>query len=150
MPKISCSSCPSRAVLREPQTVEHVVELPTILYFLKQTVDIPVPRGVVGGPQGFFPGQSSSSSTEQIVHTLVRGRGVSGTYQFPVVSGPDPHPSALPADLLGEPIQGFFSNLSPNYKKVRRSVRTRGCNWVRTSLPRPVVMTTTSTLSACG
>ena len=58
--------------------MEHVVEVPTILYFLKQTVDIPVPRGVVGGPQGFFPLQSSSSSTEQIVHTPVRGRGVSG------------------------------------------------------------------------
>ena len=70
-----------------------------------------------------FPGQSSSSSTEQIVHTPVRGRGVSGgsskrtaeqIADIPVPGGerhdfpPDPHPSALPADVLGEPIQGFF------------------------------------------
>ena len=30
--------------LREPQTAEQLVEVPTILYFLKQKVDIPVPR----------------------------------------------------------------------------------------------------------
>ena len=91
------------------------MEVPTILISSKQTVDIPVSRGVVGGPQGFVPGQSSSSSTEQIVHTLVRGRGVSGgslkrtaeqIADIPVPGGerhdfpPDPHPSALPADLL--------------------------------------------------
>ena len=49
-PKILCSSCPSRAVLREPRMVEQLGKVPTILYFLKQTVDIPVPRRCgVGG-----------------------------------------------------------------------------------------------------
>ena len=44
--------------------------MPTILYFLKQTVDPPVSRrGGVEGQQGFPPGQSSSSSA---------GRGRSG------------------------------------------------------------------------
>ena len=57
MPKISCSSCPALAVLRE-----HLEKVPTILYFLKQKVDIPVPRrGGVGGLPGLRPGQSSNS-----------------------------------------------------------------------------------------
>ena len=38
VPKISCSSCPSRAVLREPQTAEQLAKVPTILYFLKQPI----------------------------------------------------------------------------------------------------------------
>ena len=80
MPKISCSSCPSRAVLREPQMVEQLEKVPTILYFLKQAVDIPVPRFGVGGSQGFLPGQGSASSVEEIVHTPA-GRGVSGGLQ---------------------------------------------------------------------
>ena len=76
VPKISCSSCPSRAVLREPQMAEHSMNVQTILYFLKQTIDNPVPRrgGVVGFTQGFLLGQGSSSSAEQIVHTPARCR----------------------------------------------------------------------------
>ena len=103
VPKISCSSCPSRAVLREPQRAERLALVPTILHFLKQTVATPVPRSAVGGPQGFLPGQSSFSSAgrgrsgglhgflprqgssqrtgEQIVHTPVHGRGVTGSLQ---------------------------------------------------------------------
>ena len=76
MPKISCSSCPSRAVLREPQMVEQLEKVPTILYFLKQAVDIPVPRFGVGGSQGFLPGQvrrllwKRSFTLQQVVEFL--------------------------------------------------------------------------------
>ena len=60
VPKISCSSCPSQAVLREPQMVE---QLPKVDILVSR-------RGGFGGPQGFLPGQSSSSSVEQIVEFL--------------------------------------------------------------------------------
>ena len=60
------------------------MEVPTILYFLKQKVGILLPRrGVAGGgTQGFLPGQSSSSSSsvEQFVHTPA-GRGECGGLQ---------------------------------------------------------------------
>ena len=45
VPKISLEDIPTRTPAREPQLAEQWVEVPTILYFLKQTVDIPVPRG---------------------------------------------------------------------------------------------------------
>ena len=58
VPKISSSSCPARAVLREPQMVEQLEKVPTILFFfLKQKVDIPVSRrGGDGGLPGLRPG----------------------------------------------------------------------------------------------
>ena len=64
MPKISLEDIPARRLCREPQLVEQLVEVPTILYFPKQripeqNVDIPVPhggRGASGGLQGFLPG----------------------------------------------------------------------------------------------
>ena len=54
---------PHRAALREPQLAEQLVDVPTILHFLKQKVDIPVPgarlrlRGDLPGfslEEGFF------------------------------------------------------------------------------------------------
>ena len=45
VPKIIYEDIPSRTPLREPQLAEQLVEVPTILCFLEQTVDIPVPRG---------------------------------------------------------------------------------------------------------
>ena len=95
-----------------PQLVERLVEVPTILYFLKQKVDIPVPGGgggrssrfspwtefnrcradrwySGGGLQGFRPGQRSSASSSS---------------------------SHSPAGVHGdadEPGEGFFSHFSP-------------------------------------
>ena len=70
VPKTITEDIPSRHSCREPQMAEQLAEVPTILYFLKQTVDTPVPRrGGVEGRQGFLPGQSSCSSA---------GRGRSG------------------------------------------------------------------------
>ena len=103
------STCPrssSRTSRREPQMVEQLVEVPTIVSFssLQRIVDTPVPRRCgVEGQQGFLPGQSSSSSAgrgrsgglqgflpgqgslqrtgEQIIDTPVRGRGVTRSLQ---------------------------------------------------------------------
>ena len=70
VPKIIIEDIPSRHSCREQQMAEQLAEVPTILYFLKQTVDTPVPRrGGVEGRLGFLPGQCSPSSA---------GRGRSG------------------------------------------------------------------------
>ena len=58
MPKIILEDIPPRISVREPQLAEQLLEVPTILYFLKQTVDIPVPRGRARRFQGFLPTQS--------------------------------------------------------------------------------------------
>ena len=39
VPKISFEDIPARRLCREPQLVEQLVEVPTILYFLKQKVE---------------------------------------------------------------------------------------------------------------
>ena len=82
VPKVSSSSCPSRAVLREPQMAEQLVEVPTVLspallQQVEQIVDSPAPRGrgARGGLPSFLPGQDLQHSVEQIVDTPVPGRG---------------------------------------------------------------------------
>ena len=56
VPKIITEDIPSRHSCREPHMAEELAEVPTILYFLKQTVDTPVlRRGGVEGQQGFSP-----------------------------------------------------------------------------------------------
>ena len=59
VPKISCSPCPSRSRVPEPQLAEQLVEVPTVLspmrialLIAEQIVDAPVPRG---RDQGFPP-----------------------------------------------------------------------------------------------
>ena len=77
-PKISCSSCPYRAILREPQMVGQLEKVPRILFFLKQKVDIPDPRrGGVGGLPGLRPGQSSTAAASENVVTPVPRGGAS-------------------------------------------------------------------------
>ena len=77
VPKIFVDDIPPRASLCEPQLTEQLVEVPTILCFLKQKVDIPVPGG--GGRladlQGTLPEQSSTAPqvAEQIVDIPVPG-----------------------------------------------------------------------------
>ena len=58
VPKVSCPARCGRTVLCTPQTAEQMVTVPTILYFLKQTVDT---RGRSGCPQGFLQEQFSLS-----------------------------------------------------------------------------------------
>ena len=44
VPKISQDAIPQRTVLCEPQLAEQLVEVPTVPFFVEQTVDIPVPQ----------------------------------------------------------------------------------------------------------
>ena len=98
VPKISCPSRPLRAVLREPQTAEQLVDVPTVVSFsslqqqtAEQLVVLPVSRRDDGGRlPGFHPGQFSvQCSAEQNIDTSVLGRGVSGGLQ-----GPHPGPAS--------------------------------------------------------
>ena len=75
VPKISLEDIPARRLCREPQLVEQLVEVPTVLHFLKQKVDIPVPGGGRHADlQGFLRGQSSTAtqfSEERISKRIV-------------------------------------------------------------------------------
>ena len=62
-PRSHAPSRCGRTVLCTPQTAEQLVTVPSILYFLKQTVDS---RGRSGGPRGFLPEQSSTPLTFQL------------------------------------------------------------------------------------
>ena len=60
-------------------TIQFVQEVPTILYFLKQTVDTPVPRGRVRLLQGFLPAQNSTAQVfPHIVDIPVRSGDLQG------------------------------------------------------------------------
>ena len=51
MPKISCSPCPSRSLVLEPQSADQLVEVPTVLSPLRiaeQIVDFPSSGGGLG------------------------------------------------------------------------------------------------------
>ena len=82
MPKISCSPCPSRSLIPEPQVAEQLVDVPTVLSPLRiaeQIVGIPVPRGCgKRRVQGSLPGQSATAThssgkriSERIVEQIV-------------------------------------------------------------------------------
>ena len=74
VPKVSCSPCPSRSLVPEPQSADQLAEVPTVLSPLRiaeQIVGIPVRRGRV---QGLLPEHSStatSSSLERISERTV-------------------------------------------------------------------------------
>ena len=123
VPKISSSrQSPKRRVRFAEQTAEQLVEVPTIISYsslrgiVEQNVDIPVPRGRVGGGLlGLHPGQSSTAfggarhfpaaTAEQIVDTPVpRGGRVL-------------HPASSSSVLLGTANQGGVFALFPEGKK---------------------------------
>ena len=75
VPKISLEDIPARRLCREPQLVEQLVEVPTVVSYtsfsqrtVEQTVDNPASRGRgrSGGLQGFFPGQSTTAAAVDI------------------------------------------------------------------------------------
>ena len=80
VPKILSDDVPMRALVRETQLAEQLVEVPTIVSWsllqliTKKNVDIPVPGGGVRGLQGFPPGQSSTSSSFSLERISERNR----------------------------------------------------------------------------
>ena len=123
------------------------MEVPTTVSYsslqrtLEQHVDIPVPGG--GGPSsglhGFLPRQRSTASpsrkriseriVEQIVDPVSRG-SLPGS--LPGQSSSSSHSPAGDEEHTDEPGKGVFA-LFPKLKKVRRSLRTRGRNCLRTA-----------------
>ena len=114
VPTISCSPCPSRSPILEPQSAEQLVEVPTVLSptrialrIAEQIVDTPVPRG--RGP-GFLPEQSStaiSSSGKRISE-----RTVEQIVDIPSSGGGLGHVSSSSAGPADEDFAGFFRTFS--------------------------------------
>ena len=135
VPKIFPEDVPMRAVLRDPQLSEQLVEVPTIVSFsllqliMEQSVDIPVPdRGVrIAGIQGFLPGQSSTALhvsperiSEQIVEQIV-GVSSGGLQDFRPghSSSSSSHVPARVHEDANEPGEGFFRTF-PKIKKKKK------------------------------
>ena len=118
VPKISCSPCPSRYPVPEPQSAEQLVEVPTVLSPLQiaeQIVDTPVPLGRgKRRVQGFLPEQSSTATpsveriSERTVEQIVDTSSGVGLGQG----------SASSAGVADEDFTWGFSHFSP-WKKVR-------------------------------
>ena len=145
VPKISLEDIPVRRLCREPQLVEQLVEVPTVVSYssllqrtVEQHVDIPVPRGRgrLANLQGSSPGQSSTAFVEQIID--IPGGGLQGFRPgSPASSFHSPAESDDDADKAGTGVFALFHRL----KKVRRSPRsalrfwmlmtTLGCGWTR-------------------
>ena len=135
VPKIFLGDDPMRAVLRDPQLAEQLVEVPTTVSYswlqlrMEQTVDIPVPGrgGRSSGLQGFLPGEGSTAllssgeciserTVEQTVDPPGGGLqdfrpGLSSSYSY--------FPAGVP-DALDEPGQGGFRTF-PQTKKSAKS-----------------------------
>ena len=123
---------PMRALVRETQLAEQLVEVPTIVSWsllqliTKQNVDIPVPGGGLRGLQGFLPGQASTTSSfslerisEQIVEQNVEFPV--GVEAFKIFSQDRAHLHLLHLHLVFVVLQmclgRFFFALSPKLKK---------------------------------
>ena len=130
MPKILSDDVPMRALVRETQLAEQLVEVPTIVSWsllqliTKQNVDIPVPGGGVRGLSRFSPqdrlqqrllslwnaflsrlwSRTSNSLLVEAFKDFLPGQSSSATSSSPAgVRGS--------ADVPGE---GVFSHFSPN------------------------------------
>ena len=133
VPKILLDDVPMRAVLRDPQLVEQLVEVPTIVSYswlqlrMEQNVDIPVPGrgGRISGLQGFLPGQSSTallSSEERISERIVEQivdipRGGLRDFRPGQSSSSSLHVPAGVTEVSDEPGEVFFFALFPTSKK---------------------------------
>ena len=135
VPKILSHDVPRRHFCREPQLVEQLVEVPTIiscsslLRTTEQHVDIPVPGlgGRYPGLQGLLSGQSSTAS--QVALERLSERIAEQIVDFPVSRGDLPvfrpaqgsssssHDPARVHEALDEPGEGFFLTLFPKIKK---------------------------------
>ena len=133
VPKILLDDVPVRAVLRDPQLVEQLVEVPTIVTYswlqlrMEQNVDIPAPGrgGRISGLQGFLPEQSSTAwhaaqerSSERIVEQIVDSRAVGGGLQE---FRPGQGSSASSSFSPGHAGEGVFRTFLPNQKSAKWS-----------------------------
>ena len=109
MPKIILEDIPARIPVREPQLAEELGEVPTILYFVQQTIDIPVPRGGKRRLQGFLTGQSFQPTLEPVAEIPPGG----GLQDFL----PDQGSVASSSVLLDELFQGGFSHFTLEKKQ---------------------------------
>ena len=140
VPQILPEDVSLRAVLRDPQLAEQLVEVPTIVSYswlqlrLEQNDDIPVPgRGErSSGLQGLLPGQGSTallSSEERISERIVEqivdfpGGGLQN-FRPGQSSSSSSHVPARVHEDANEPGVVFFA-LFPKIQKVRSRVRTR-------------------------
>ena len=94
VPTVSCSSCPSRSRVPEPQSADQLVEVPTVLtpariavQSAEQIVGTSAPRGRV---RGFLSGQSSRGKAGFAGEDAPRGSS-----SLPRAS--EPRPGGLPA-----------------------------------------------------
>ena len=130
VPKISCSPCPSRSLVSEPQSVEQLVDVPTVLSPLRvaeQIVGIPVPCGRGRRRvQGFLPQQSSTATTSYLER--ISERTVEQIVDFPSSAGGLGQGSSSSAGPADEDFTGGFSHFSRD-KKVRlpQPSRVRAC-----------------------
>ena len=125
--KILPHEVPPRRLCSDTQLAEQLVEVPTILYFLKQRIpeqidDNPVPhggRGASGGLQSFLPGHSSLKRTANKIAYLPAPRsGVRRLQGFlpEQSSSSSSHDPARGFEALDEPGYGFFRTF-PQFQK---------------------------------
>ena len=137
VPKIYTEDVPVRAVSRDPQLVEQLVEVPTTVSYaafllwhaihgsrqrtVEQNVDIPAVggSGTGGGPSGFLPGQIYSVTAEQIVDNPVRPGCAGDLQSFPRGQGSTAFSEQIPVfpDPGGgredfQPVQGSAASSS--------------------------------------
>ena len=136
VPKISSDDVPMRALVRETQLAEQLVEVPTIVSWsllqliMEQNVGIPVPGGGVRGLQGFPPGQASTTSSFALER--ISERIVEQNVEFPVFGGLQDFltgPSSSAASSSPAGVRGFADVPGDGvFRKVRGWARTRGRN----------------------
>ena len=131
-------SCLSMSLCARP--VPTTVSYSSLLWTVEQHVDIPVPGGggSSSGLQGLLPRQRSTESpsrkrtseriVEQIVDPVSRG-SLPGS--LPGQGSSSSHSPAGVEERADEPGEGVFRTF-PQNKKVRRSLRIRGWNCLRT------------------
>ena len=157
VPKILLDDVPVRAVLRDPQLVEQLVEVPTTVSYaalllwqalhgsrqrtVEQNVDIPAVGGIGtgGGLSCFLPGQNYFVTAEQIVDNPVQlHRSRSPNFPDPVGGQQDFQPvqgsAASSSDLPGQAGQGVFRTF-PQNKKSAKIPRTQGSELLPHSSP---------------
>ena len=132
VPKIVCPPRAARTVLRAPQTVEQLVEVPTPVSYsslsqriTEQNVDIPVPGhgGRFSGPQGFLPRLSSTApAVAQIVDISASGGDLQGFRPGQSSSASISSPAGVHdyADEPGEVVFRTFHWVKKKNSEVRR------------------------------